>query len=120
MTYRQADPFCHKAATGQPFFLEHTSMPKPSSTSRSTGFTLVELLVVIAIIGILVGLLLPAIGYVQRLARRTTCLNNMRELTKAVMMFETTKRRYPGYHESKLVPAPNGNCTKNMPANLTS
>ena len=56
MTYRQADPFCHKAATGQPFFLEHTSMPKPSSTSRSTGFTLVELLVVIAIIGILAAI----------------------------------------------------------------
>jgi len=99
MTYRQADPFCHKTATGQPFFLEHTSMPKPSSTSRSTGFTLVELLVVIAIIGILMSLLLVSIGYVRGLARRTTCLNNMRELTKGVIMFETSKKRYPGYVE---------------------
>jgi len=66
---------------------------------KTAGFTLVELLVVIAIIGILAGLLLPAIGRVRALARRTTCLNNMRELTKGVMMFETSKKRYPGYVE---------------------
>ena len=73
---------------------------------RSTGFTLVELLVVIAIIGMLMALLLPAIGYVRRLARRTTCLNNVRELTKGVIMFETTKKRYPGHHETRIVPGP--------------
>ncbi|MEE2990749.1 MAG: DUF1559 domain-containing protein [Planctomycetota bacterium] len=66
---------------------------------NTAGFTLVELLVVIAIIGILMGLLLPAIGYVRAIARRTTCSNNIRELTKAVMMYETTKKRFPGHRE---------------------
>jgi type II secretory pathway pseudopilin PulG len=59
------------------------------------------LLVVIAIIGILMSLLLVSIGYVRGLARRTTCLNNMRELTKGVIMFETSKKRYPGYVERR-------------------
>lgn len=63
------------------------------------GFTLVELLVVIAIISLLMGLLLVGIGAAQRTARQTQCLNNVRELTKAVIMFENTKKRYPGYRE---------------------
>ena len=105
-THQQADHFCYKAAIGAAVLLEHTSMPEPRRTSRSTGFTLVELLVVIAIIGILMSLLLVAIGYAQGIARRNTCLNNMRELTKGVIMFETIKKRYPGYVER--MPGPDG------------
>ncbi|MEM0925774.1 MAG: DUF1559 domain-containing protein [Planctomycetota bacterium] len=61
------------------------------------GFTLVELLVVIAIIGILVGLLLPAIGSVRETMRATQCKNNLRQLGIAAQSFHSNKDRLPNY-----------------------
>ena len=62
---------------------------------KRPAFTLVELLVVIAIIGMLVGLLLPAIQMARRTAMRMQCDNKVKQLTLAANTFESSKKRLP-------------------------
>lgn len=62
---------------------------------KKQGFTLVELLVVIAIIGILIGMLLPAVQAVREAARRTDCSNKMRQLGLGLLNFETSNTELP-------------------------
>ncbi len=75
------------------------------------GFTLIELLVVISIIGVLVGLLLPAINSAREAGRRTQCQNNMRQLALALNAFAGRKSAFPAagtFFEDNTTPATSG------------
>ena len=72
-----------------------TTLCQRMQITERKAFTLVELLVVIAIIGVLIALLLPAVQAARESARRTQCLNKIRQIALATHNFENSNGVFP-------------------------
>jgi len=111
------------------------SLVTKRSRVTGRGFTLIELLVVIAIIAILAAMLLPALSRSKRSARRTVCVNHLKQLALATVMYVMDNEDYypssnspdkwpqairPGYQNLRILVCPDDRATQGVATNAAS
>ena len=68
--------------------------------TSKTGFTLIEMLTVISTIGVLAGMLLPAVNSAREAGRRSVCINNVKNVTLAANLYHESRGKYPQYNQT--------------------
>jgi prepilin-type N-terminal cleavage/methylation domain-containing protein/prepilin-type processing-associated H-X9-DG protein len=92
---------------------------RPGPSPSSPAFTLIELLVVIAIIAVLIALLLPAVQAAREAARRSQCINNLKQIGIGLHNYHVANDCFPQGSMDKYAPSkpqaiPNGDCSANV------